>query len=99
MSELTLVSEDGEKGVDWKLIEWENETPYAYRVEYSPSNRAACRKCMVKIGKDELRIGEASKFGSGRYGYITSWMHPQCAPATPSLPSPARSHPPPPCCE
>lgn len=47
-------------------------------IEHAASGRAKCRGCDRKIGKDELRFGEArpNAFGDGE---MTLWFHLPCA--------------------
>lgn len=48
-----------------------------YFLENAKSARAACKKCKVKIAKEELRIGVSAL--DNRTGYhSTSFYHPQC---------------------
>jgi hypothetical protein len=48
-------------------------------IEVAKSGRAACRTCKEKIGKDELRLGEAApnQFAEGEASY--RWHHLRCA--------------------
>ncbi|KAG8465133.1 hypothetical protein KFE25_012496 [Diacronema lutheri] len=45
-------------------------------VEYAKSGRSSCKKCKVKIAKDELRVGVVTVNEDVE---MTSWFHPQCA--------------------
>lgn len=44
-------------------------------VETAKSNRAACKRCKEKIGKDELRIGTKSKMNDIE---TVAWNHAKC---------------------
>jgi len=45
--DLTIDKETGE----WRRLEQDTDIVYKYRVEYSKSGRAACKKCSEKIPK------------------------------------------------
>jgi DNA repair protein RAD16 len=46
-------------------------------VQYSPTNRASCRRCGDKIEKDVLRLGYPFRW-SAREDAYTLWLHPEC---------------------
>uniref|UniRef100_A0A7S1B6B7 PARP-type domain-containing protein n=1 Tax=Corethron hystrix TaxID=216773 RepID=A0A7S1B6B7_9STRA len=46
-----------------------------YHIEKAKSGRATCKKCKLKIGKGEIRIGETRK---GEDFDMVSWKHAKC---------------------
>jgi hypothetical protein len=47
-------------------------------VEKAKSGRAECRKCRLKIEKDEIRIGHISENAANGYS-STKWFHAGCS--------------------
>ena len=73
LSNLTI-TEDG----DWKPIEYDYESRYVFKCEYSKSGRAKCRRCGNLIAKATVRIATPIKWRGGGYGVISSWQHLKC---------------------
>ena len=68
------VTDDGE----WKPIEYDYESRYEFKCEYSKTGRAKCRRCGDMISKGAVRLAKPIKWRGGEYNIISSWQHLEC---------------------